>query len=133
MGDRDSNQAPRRSPIVSVVIWLLIGIVVVGVVGGASFIYLAHRDSTFVDKAVGSLNDLASRLDGKEHSTAAGKVRELGKFLSEHDSDINNYGKDVDEKLNEIRKHSETAYQAAKKKVDEYMKKDDDGAEKDED
>jgi len=127
MTEQDENQAPRRSPLVKVVMWLVIGVVVVGVVGGVSFIYLAHKDSTFLDKTIGGLDKLAESLKGKEHGTAAEKVGELSKFLKDHDEDIDTYGKDVHEKLEAIRGQSESAYQTAKKKVDEYMKKDDKG------
>ena len=130
MGERD-NQRPRRSPLFRFIMWLVISVLVVGVVGGVSFMYLAHKDSAFLDKVVGGLEKLATSAEGKEHGKSAEKLRELSKFLQDHGDDINTYGKDVDEKLNEIRKHSESAYQAAKKKVDEYMAKQGEGKEGD--
>ena len=123
MGDREERQQPRRSPLVKFVMWLVIGVIVVGVVGSVSFIYLAHKDSEFLDKMVGGLDTIAESLKAKGHGKSAEKVLELNKFIQDHGDDFDAYGEDVDEKLQEIRKHSESAYQAAKQKVDEYMKK----------
>jgi hypothetical protein len=110
--------------LVKLIFWLVVSLVVVGVVGGVGFVYLAHRDKELLPNVLGKLGSLAESLEGKEHEGAAERVRELQKLLEDHGSDIEGYGGEIDQKLSDLRKVSESAYQAAKKQVDSYRNKD---------
>ena len=120
--DEERKPQQRMHPLFRLIIWVVAGLAVVGVVGSVVFMYLAHKDENFVSNAIQSLNKIADSLDEKERGGSAEKLRELGQFLQTHGDDIDEYGGDIDKKLSEIKEHSDSAYEAAKKKVDEYKK-----------
>jgi hypothetical protein len=115
-----SGQQQQKHPILRVLVWLVVIVVLVAGASTTAFFYLAHAKPALLGQAIASINKIADSLDDRERAASADKLRNLGEFLNAHSDDIDAYGKDVDEKLVEIRKQSERAYQAAKKKIDEY-------------
>ncbi len=90
------------------------------VVGGVVFLYMVHRQPALLGQVVEGINRIADDLQEGERQKSAARLRELSDILKAHGSDLDRYGAEVDQKLAEIRQQSEAAYQAAKKKVDEY-------------
>jgi type VI protein secretion system component VasK len=119
----ENREAPRSSPLLRLLKWTVLVVVLLGLVGTGVFLYMANKDSSFVDKTVNSLNEKADSLDGKDSDFAAAKLREFGAFLRKHKGEIGEYGSELDEKLSAIKEHSQEAYEAAKKKLEEYKEK----------
>ncbi len=106
---------------------LVMGIVLVAILtaGGATayYLYMRSRGQDPLGEAVSGLDGLADKLKGGRGEGAGKKLRDLGRFLKQHDGDIDGYADEVDEKLSKIREVSEEAYQKARRKIDDLREK----------
>jgi hypothetical protein len=99
-------------------------------IGGSAtvyYMYLKGEGKDPVTELSDGIGVLADRFKGGKGEKAGEKLRDLGLFIEKHGDDIHNYGDEVERRLEDIKGVSEEAYRAAKKKVDEFRRKEPDG------
>lgn len=120
-------RSPGRGGLRRLVVGVLFSAVLIG--GGATvyYLYLKGEGKDPVTELSDGIGVLADRFKGGKGEKAGEKLRDLGLFIEKHGDDINNYGDEVERRLEGIKAVSEEAYRAARRKVDEFRRKESDG------
>ncbi len=119
--------SPGRGGLRRLVVGVLFSAILIGGAATVYYLYLKGEGKDPVAELSDGIGVIADRFKGGKGEKAGEKLRDLGLFIEEHGDDINNYGDEVERRLEDIKGVSEQAYRAAKKKVDEFRQKKSDG------
>lgn len=116
-------RAPGRGLLRRLVVGAVFAAILIGGSATVYYVYMRGRGKDPVGELSDGLGALADRFKDGKSEVAGEKLRELGRYLEDHGDEIDKYGGEVERRLEGIKAVSEEAYQAAKKKIDDFRGK----------